>query len=175
MLETPSAPGLNEIWTYYMVQHSFWKTTNKYGRVAVETRGLFARIWLSWGKLAAGPDLFFLLDTEQLCTQQYLLVMAACDRAISFQNTLTRGYPVMTAAVYPLKGALPLHNTGFKKGHLTAAEHLKVEIHQLSKNHILHLSRYYFMWNYNMKISWNEERNGCTCTQLLVLFFRLTA
>lgn len=42
--------------------------------------------------------------------------MAACDRAISFQNTLTRGYPVMTAAVYPLKGALPLYNTGFQEG-----------------------------------------------------------
>lgn len=175
MLETPSAPGLNEIWTYYMVQHSFWKTTNKYGRLAVETRGLFARIWLSRGKLAAGPDLFFSLDTEQPCSQQYLLVMAACDRAIPFQNTLTREYPVMTAVVHSLKGALPLHNTGFKKGHLMAAVHLEVEIYLLSKNHILHLSRCYFIWNYSMKISWNGKRNGCICTRLLVLFFRLTA
>lgn len=157
-----------------MVQHSFWKTTNKYGRLPVEIKGLFARMWLSRGKLAAGPDLFFSLDTEQLHTEQYLLVIAACDRAISFPNALTREHPVMTA-VYPLKGALPLHNTGFKKGNLMAAVHLKVEIHLLSKNHILYLSRCYFMWNYNMKISWNEERNGCTYTQLLVLFFRLNS
>lgn len=60
-------------------------------------------------------------------------------------NTLTREYPVMTAAVYPLNGALPLYNTVFKKGHLTAAVHLNVEIHLLSKNRILHLSRSYFM------------------------------
>lgn len=66
MLETPSAPGLNEIWTYYMVQHSFWKATNKYGRFTIEARGLFARIWLSRGKLTAGPDLFFSLDIKQL-------------------------------------------------------------------------------------------------------------
>lgn len=171
MLETPSAPGLNEIWTYYMVQHSFWKRTNKYGRFAVERRGLFARIWLSQGKVAAGPDLFFSLDTDQLCSQQYLLVMAACDRAISFQNTLTRGYPVMTAAVYPLKDALLLQNTGFKKGHLMAAVHLKVEIHLLSKNHILHLSRCYFMWNYNMKRSWNEKKKWCVPAHNCLFYF----
>lgn len=64
----------------------------------------------------------------------------------------------MTVAVYPLNGAFPLYNAVFKKGHLTAAVHLNVEIHLLSKNRILHLSRCYFMWNYNMKISWNEKR-----------------
>lgn len=51
-------------------------------------------------------------------------------------NTLTREYPVMTAAVYLLNGALPLYNTEFKKGHLTAAVHLNVETQPLRKNHM---------------------------------------